>query len=898
MKITCEKCGVVYKINVPESSKGKTIKTQCPKCKHIQSSLVGNSAEIDLDKTSETQIPPLKNLKTPTQTQNELDLELSKSANFSGFDLEPPSKASNSNPFLAEALSKSNSNPFFSDSSSNSMSSNSISNTVNSFNTKNATNDSKQPISNKLSEDFFTNEFTLPVIDIEKIRKDEERSLVNKFTPFETGEIKKTEMFYKAKKGNLFLGPYNLDEMIQAIKVGDVTKEWSFSKGGGEWLPIEKFNELLAYFPSRIEKTKDKGQSIPKLIVKYLFVAIFLGGIAFGTVYLLENFSEIKSTIKEVSAGDEKKDLLKEYIKKWSEGVILSDRTESDLHISGINDYYNDNEEDYILSVQKFKEVLVKDPTRVDSFFQMIIAVSLSTSSIEKKEDLEVYKKILQEMLSKNRTNVSIHNALSAINFKLVQFNEAYSEALEAYKIQPANPISHFLLGQIYLKTQTDKAIESFKKSVELEPRFMAANKMLAKSFLQSKDFRGAVSYYENQKSAFSKFVLARVYLEIGFYSRAINTLKYLIKMKDAPVDAFILLGASLYQFEKNYKEALEIFLDLEEKEFFKAKKSDKLDILKHISIIYRLQNSFQKAFDYTTKLLSLEPKYPPALFNMTLLYIQQKNYDKADFYINQFKKEVQGLDKESHILTFEYHKAKGEYLEAIDSLNTLISKERYNNVFYLMKAEIATMKKDFDLSHATLYELNKIDPDYYMRNYLKLTDYFVGFYEPQELVKYYDSLIKNPDSEMYIVLNNVGIIYYQLRKYDRALFYFIKALELDDRNFSNYLYLSYINYNTKKYKNVFNYVDKGIELQDTNPMFYLIAVKAAVKNNDFEKAKKYLTLGQLKVQDSPFINLAEAIYLIGTGDDIKATTLLKNLQDIFQYDYYIKNLLFSLKVE
>ncbi|MBN2695169.1 tetratricopeptide repeat protein [bacterium] len=895
MKITCEKCGVVYKINVPDSSKGKTIKTQCPKCKNIQPTLASVSSEIEFDKTGETQLPPIKidNKDTPPIPP----IDSKKSGKMSSFDFDPPSVQSNSNPFLSEALSKSsNSNPFFPNTDKGNP--NSISNTINSFNNNSSDDYSMQPVSANISEEFFTNEFTLPAVDIEKIRKDEERSLLNRYTPFETGEIKKSEMFYKAKKGNLFLGPYNIDEMIQAIKAGDVTKEWLFSKGGGEWLPVEKFNELLAYFPSRIEKTKATGDSIPKLIVKYTFVAAFLAGIAFGTVYLLENFSEIKSTIKEVSVGEEKKDPLKEYIKKWSESIILSDRTESDLHISAINDYYDDNEEDYILSVQKFKEVLVKDPTRVDSFFQMIIAISLSTSSIEKKEDLEAYKKILQTMLAKNSSNVLIHNALSALNFKLAQFNESYSEALEGYKIQPANPISHYLLGQIYLKTQAEKAVESFKKSVELEPRFMAANKMLAKSFLQSKDFRGAVSYYENQKSSFSKFVLARVYLEIGFYSRAINTLKYLTKMKDAPIDSFILLGASLYQFEKNYKDALEIFLDLEEKEFFKAKKSDKLDILKHISIIYRLQNNFQKSFDYSTKLLALEPKYPPTLFNMALLYIKQKNYDKADFYINQFKKEVQGLDKESHILTFEYYKTKGDYQEAIDSLNMLISKERYNNVFYLMKAEIAALKKDFDLANATLYELNKIDPDYYVRNYLKLTDYFVGFYEPQDLMKYYDTLIKDPDSEKYIVLNNVGIIYYQLRKYDRALFYFIKALELDDRNFSNYLYLSYLNYNTKKYKNVFNYVDKGIELQDTNPLFYLIAVKAAIKSNDFEKAKKYLTNGQLKAQNSPFINLAEALYLIGTGDDSKATTLLKQLQDIFQYDYYIKNLLFSLKVE
>jgi hypothetical protein len=40
----------------------------------------------------------------------------------------------------------------------------------------------------------------------------------------------------------------------------------------------------------------------------------------------------------------------------------------------------------------------------------------------------------------------------------------------------------------------------------------------------------------------------------------------------------------------------------------------------------------------------------------------------------------------------------------------------------------------------------------------------------------------------------------------------------------------------------------------------------------------------------------SDRIYYLGTNDEAKATVILKELQEVFQYDYYIKNLLFNLK--
>jgi len=141
-----------------------------------------------------------------------------------------------------------------------------------------------------------------------------------------------------------------------------------------------------------------------------------------------------------------------------------------------------------------------------------------------------------------------------------------------------------------------------------------------------------------------------------------------------------------------------------------------------------------------------------------------------------------------------------------------------------------------------------------------------------------------------------LGLIYYQVRKYDKALFYFIKSSEIEPRNYSNYLHLSYLYYNTEKYKEVIKMVDKAVAVDENNPLSYLVGIKASLKLNDLDKAKQYNTDLITKSKVSQFSRLAHAIYYLGTNDESKATIILQELQEVFQYDYYIKNLLFNLK--
>lgn len=841
MNIKCDSCSVTYKIKDTQIKIGKSIKTQCPKCKHIQTTKI-------------------------TEEQHEVTKDFSDDSNL--FDLTAEKKA------IKESEVK------------------------------------KPPIDSNL----FKNEFTLPSIDLEKLKQDRdqieefekskvEKINIKKFNP-NSEEAEKKEavikIFYKAKKGNDFIGPYTFNEIINYIKKEQITKEYLFSKAGSDWKTIDAFPELLPYFPSRIKKNSRIGYYFKQFIKLVVFICI-LGGVAFLTFYLLKNKDRlIEKAIETTQSKNENKNLLNEYIEKWKKDIILSKDNESEIYLKAIELRLSNTEENYIKSVNMFKEVLIKNPEKTEAFHQFIITLTLSTTEIEKKEDLINFMEILKlhekKYEKENIKEVLLYNAISGLAFKLNLYSDSNSAAFEAYKIKASDYLANYMMGQFYFKTQPVKAADYYKKAFEIEPRFLLANEMLSKSFLTTNNFTEAINYYEKKDDVFSKFVLSKVYLSLGYYQKAIGTLKYLSKIKHDFIEADILLGIVYYQFEKNYNNAFDLFSELEKKEYFKAKTQQKMDILKHLAIILRLTKNYQKSIEYSGKLLQLDANNPAAIFNLGLTYIQLKDYKKVEYYIDLLDKGEFSLNRQKYLLKFEYYFEIKEYERALEAINNLIALEKYNNVYYLLKAEVATLKNDIDLAFASMFELNQTDPDYYIRNHLKLDDFFIGFYQPERLLKFYEGILNSNNEEKDVVLNNLGLIYYQVRKYDKALFYFIKSAELEPRNYSNYLYLSYLYYNTEKYKEVIKTVDKSLVVDENNSLSYLVGIKASLKLNDLDKAKEYYTDLTTKSKVSQFSRLAQAIYYLGTKDESKAKVILKELQEIFQYDYYIKNLLFNLK--
>src|SRR3989338_7859018 len=92
-----------------------------------------------------------------------------------------------------------------------------------------------------------------------------------------------------------------------------------------------------------------------------------------------------------------------------------------------------------------------------------------------------------------------------AKSFQQGNFDLAIQKYSEAVQIQPNNPIAYNLLGMAYrfkfnqtgAQEYKDKEIETFKKAVELDPKYWVAYKNLAASLYYQDRKKEAVPYLE-----------------------------------------------------------------------------------------------------------------------------------------------------------------------------------------------------------------------------------------------------------------------------------------------------------------------------------------------------------------------------------------------------------------
>lgn len=712
-------------------------------------------------------------------------------------------------------------------------------------------------------------------------------------------QVVNNKKLYNGKKGNQFLGPFTLNEMEMQIRRRKVSKEWLFAREGEDWVVVEEIPELLPFFdPSKQIKERKEGNGF----FKYFVILLLLGGLGYGIFYFFEDGEKLIQDLTNQGINKTKTELpLDGVIATWKQGIKPSKKDLNKLYLDSVELFYQHREDTYIQSAIQFKEILIRSPKRYDAFYHLILAAIFSTSNIEPVESFKKYADILKGLKEQEENNPLYLVADSVLHLKLKNFNDALYNVKEAIKRFPDDALAYFVLGRYYRLNEESISLKYLEKSSELNPKLKISSEMLSESYLHFSEYKKGVAYYKNRKDPISRLTLSKIYLKIGYYKEALGILKRLSRVKKKRLVASeILRGTITYQIEKKYKRAFRIFASLEKKSiFFRLKRQEKIEVLKHLAIIMRLRGEYQKSIKYSEHLFQLDKGSQSAAFNLSIIYSLQKKFAKSQKYILQLEQKMGYQSKEVALLQFELHKAKGDFDLALKSVSRLIMKEPHNNIYYLLKAETALRLKDYVQAYGAINGLNSVDPDYYTRNYLKLSDFFVGTYQPKWLLDTYEKRYKTVEVDHQVILNNLGLIYYQLRKYPKSLKFLNKAIEADPRNYSNYLYRAFAYYRLKSYKQAIYNVDTALRLNDSHPFIYYIGTKAALKMKKNKLAEKYLTNAEKKMVNSPFLKLAKAIYLIALGSDRyhkEAVVILKKLSHRFKYDFYIRKILFSSK--
>jgi len=737
----------------------------------------------------------------------------------------------------------------------------------------------------------------LPDIDLNSLQKEEIKERINKNKNLKEEDNKSDNLeseskngLYSAKKGSSFLGPFTLEEMKSEIKKRKITKEFLFSKDGDDWKTIEYHKELLPYFKNYTKNNH---------IVKYLIIGVVLIGIAFLIVSLLDKFTNDDYNIIEKDTYSVKKGAtpLKNYIDKWKKTIILTKDSDSIIYTEAIQNFYSDSSNLYIKSINQFKEVLIKNPLKYDAFYYMILSLSFSDIEIESNATLKKYLKTLKSIKNPQKHNELYYNALSALSIKLEAFVDSFNYAKQTKNIVSNNAISNYLLARFYFNSRKlDKTIKFLKIAIKSEDRLIIAKKFLAEVFIDSLKFREAIAFYEKIDTVFSKFVLSRIYLKIGFYDKSFSILKKLSKDKKNRLENFnILYARLLYQYKNKRKSALRILKRIEKNNLFKLSKKDKVSVLNNIAIIYRLNRKFVKSIKYSQKILEIDKNNKVAKFNLILIRIEQKKYKEASILIQQFNKSTKNADKYNYLISLELFSAQGKYKKAIKETRQIINLERYNNLYYIILANIYSKDNNLNMVHEVLSELNTINPDYYINNGTQLTDFYIKKVNLKSLIDYLELLLKDKKTDKALLLNNLGLLYYQLKKFKKARFYFTKSMEISKTNISNYIYLAYINYHSNRYNDVIAVATEAYEVRGKSLYLYLIHIKALLKFKKIKEANKVLKMAQYDFKYSNVVKLMRALIYIEDEKDSLAKNILSEIKNDFKYDLSYKKFLFSL---
>ena len=208
--------------------------------------------------------------------------------------------------------------------------------------------------------------------------------------------------------------------------------------------------------------------------------------------------------------------------------------------------------------------------------------------------------------------------SLIKLKFNLVEpdFDKRAKELRDSYdkskeeeqkdieKIENKTYLDYFMLGYNYSDNgEYDKAIESYKKAIEINPKKDDAY------------YNMGISYDDN-----------------GEYDKAIESYKKAIEINPKKDKTYYNMGIA-YSENKQYDKAIESYKKAIE---INPKKDD---AYYNMGIAYIENKQYDKAIESYKKAIEINPKNDKTYYNMGIAYIENKQYDKA---IESYKKAIE----------------------------------------------------------------------------------------------------------------------------------------------------------------------------------------------------------------------------------------------------------------
>ena len=351
----------------------------------------------------------------------------------------------------------------------------------------------------------------------------------------------------------------------------------------------------------------------------------------------------------------------------------------------------------YPQAVDTFKSILSRDPTDVNTLFQLAnvyklqdelelaiqtfntLLAQLTTQLIFKRQNATITDS--EKVLTAERIQGLTHLALSEIYCKQSQLDLAEQHAKEAVQRCPADANTHYRLGYIYThQAKFDAALASFKHTLARNPDFAEVYEWLGLIALMQQKPQQAVVHY--QKAIARKpyvqsvyYNLAKAYRLLGDTSAATEQLKRFQQMK-AYYDRTYAIEGALAEDPLNTPLRLELAeVHLVHKHISAAMTTYQSLIRLNPELVtgydkmgrlYMDLNVPQRAIPFFLKVLELNPDAVEAHVRLGWLYTTLRAFDKAESHLQTAIEKRPGLTLAYHGLA-EIYTEQGHLQKAIE---------------------------------------------------------------------------------------------------------------------------------------------------------------------------------------------------------------------------------------
>lgn len=389
--------------------------------------------------------------------------------------------------------------------------------------------------------------------------------------------------------------------------------------------------------------------------------------------------------------------------------------------------------------------------------------------------------------------------------------DEALEIILSVIKNAEENENTREFLDELYYETSliySDQ--EEYEKALNLINAAIDVNKdkikfyytrayvyrMLKQFDMSLKDYDHTIEHSPEDEFAYLKE--GEIYRIKGDFDKSIEYFKKAIEINSEDTYAYNELG-EMYDEKNEYEKALFYYgkqIEIREDSYY----------LVNRGLLYKRLNRYEEALRDYQRASEIDPENPYPYNNMGVIYENWEEFDKAYSY---YKKAIEYMaDSKNTIFynnTIIILKKMRKFEEALRYCDEAIEKLPLEHIFHYRKAELLKVMRRYDEA---------------------INEYNIGLeFENADKADYYDE---------------IGDCYKSLEKYDEALKYYEKVLEIKPNHSFEYRQIGNVYRFKEEYHKAIEYFLKQLTINDSNPYTYTCLVMAYKNLDDKENAEKY----------------------------------------------------------